>query len=191
MSDPNQGRPSPMGFFRKGQSRAIWWYAAAAIILIIGVNSLLTPRSSEISVDFSTFKGMIQSGEIKRVEMNAAFYLGYTVTQAKSLDNGADAEPVYRTTPVVDPNFVSLLDAKGVQYYAVLPVQRPFLGLLLSWVVPLGLMFLVWRVISRRMGSMGRNVMSFGQNKSRIVAERPLQRRRRSGRGQGRARGGG
>ncbi len=171
MSDPNQKRASLMGFFRKGQGRASWWYAAGAILLIVGVNSFLVPRSSEISVDFSTFKGMIQSGEIKRVEMTAVSYLGYTVTQVKSLEKEADPRPVYRTTPVNDPNFVSLLDAKGVQYYAVLPVERPLLGMLLSWVVPLALMFLVWRVISRRMGSMGQNVMSFGQNKSRIVAE--------------------
>ncbi len=171
MSDPNQKQFSPMGFFRKGQPRVAWWYAAGAILLIIALNSFLAPKSNEIAVDFSTFKGMIQSGEIKRVEMTAGFYLGYTVTQVKSLEKGAGAAQVYRTTPVNDPSFVSLLDAKGVQYYAVLPVERPVLAMILSWGVPLALMFLVWRVLSKRMRSMGQNVMSFGQNKSRIVAE--------------------
>jgi cell division protease FtsH len=171
MADPNQNRPSPMRFFRKGQPNMAWSYAIGAFLLVMVVNYFLVGKSNQTQVDFSTFKGMIQSGEIKRVEMTSAYYLGYTVTQQKSSDAAANTGPVYRTTPVNDPGFVSLLDAKGVQYYAVLPVQRPFLAMILSWVVPLALMFVVWRFISRRLGSMGQNVMSFGQNKSRIVAE--------------------
>jgi cell division protease FtsH len=72
---------------------------------------------------------------------------------------------------VQDPNFVNFLDQKGVEYYAVLPQNHPLLGAILSWVVPIALMFVVWRYLFRRMGNMGQNVMSFGQNKSQLVAE--------------------
>jgi cell division protease FtsH len=171
MSEPNPKRPPWMDFFRKGQSRVSWWYAAGALLLIIAVNTLVVPRSNESPVDYSTFKTMIQGGQIRRVEIKAGSYLGYVGAASGSADNSDGRGQVYRTTPVNDPGFVALLDAKGVQYYAVLPVERPLLNMLLGWVVPLVVMMLVWRVLARRMGSMGQNVMSFGQNKSRIVAE--------------------
>jgi cell division protease FtsH len=171
MADPKQNRPSPLWPFGTGGPNRTWWFAVGAFLLVMGVNYFLVSKSDQTQVDFSTFKAMIQSGEIKRVEMTATYYLGYAEAQQKGQDAGATARPVYKTTPVSDPNFVSLLDAKGVHYYAVLPVERPLLGMILSWVVPLALMFLVWRVISKRLGAMGQNVMSFGQNKSRIVAE--------------------
>jgi cell division protease FtsH len=78
---------------------------------------------------------------------------------------------VYRTTPVQDPSFIPLLDSKGVEYFAVLPKNHPLLSILLTWVLPFAVMFLLWRFLSRRLGSIGQNAMTFGQNKTRLVAE--------------------
>jgi cell division protease FtsH len=71
---------------------------------------------------------------------------------------------------VDDPDFIELLDARGVEYYAIPTNNSPLLGFLLSWILPLGLMFVLWRFLFKRMGGMGQNVLSFGKNRAQIVA---------------------
>ncbi len=168
--------PSPRN---RGQLHFSLWWVVASVLMILALNFLLIPRSSITAVDFSAFKKLIEDGSIKRVEMTPSSYYGFTLTQeqenaleqqAQQGKTGAPAKE-YQTTPVQDPGFVALMDAKGVEYYAVLPQNHPILGFLLSWILPLGAMVLIWWYFSRRMGGMGRGVMSFGQNKSVLVAE--------------------
>jgi cell division protease FtsH len=49
--------------------------------------------------------------------------------------------------------------------------ENDLLKSLLSWIVPLSLIFLLWILISRRMGP-GQGVMNFGKSRARIYAER-------------------
>jgi cell division protease FtsH len=170
---------------------SIWW-VIASILMILALNFLFIPKPQITTIDFSAFKKLISDGAIKRVEMTPSAYYGFTVTreQEKALAQqarkgaglGTQNTPAetratsgsrkeYQTTPVQDPGFVALMDAKGVEYYAVLPQNHPLLGFLVSWILPLGAMFLIWWYFSRRMGGMGRGVMSFGQNKSILIAE--------------------
>ncbi len=155
---------------------------AGTLVLLLALNFLLVPQQSITVVDFSTFKHLISDGTIKRVEITPSADYGFTLPGAqeqaqasaapgRAPSTGAGAAKEYQTTPVQDPSFIPLLDSKGVEYYAVLPQNHPVLGFLLSWILPLGLMFVLWRLLFRRMGGMGRGVMSFGQNKAHLVAE--------------------
>ncbi|MDR1929650.1 MAG: ATP-dependent zinc metalloprotease FtsH [Treponema sp.] len=78
--------------------------------------------------------------------------------------------PVYRTVPINDDEFIKLMDAKGIAYYAVSQQGSAILNLILSWVLPIVILVVVWRFVMKRMG-MGSNVLSVGQNKAVIVAE--------------------
>jgi cell division protease FtsH len=85
---------------------------------------------------------------------------------------------VYKTVPINDPTFVPLLEEREVEFFAEQEKRNYFLEILLSWVVPLLFLFFIWRMIFKRMGNMrGSNVMSFGQNNSKIVAEEDLNTR--------------
>ncbi len=176
MAEQSGNRP-PAGPLGSGQWRYTLWFAIGAMVLITLLNFLLLPGPQYTDVDYSAFKQKIENGQIKLVQMSPAHYLGWTVTkqQLAKLQKSSAKPPagftVYRTTPVNDPSFVPLLDSKGVQYYEVLPKNHPLLNILLTWIVPFGLMFLVWRLLFRRMGAFGKDVMTFGQNKSRIQAE--------------------
>jgi cell division protease FtsH len=82
----------------------------------------------------------------------------------------AATAPVYRTVPINDPEFIKLLDRKKIAYHAVSQQGSAILNLILSWVLPIAIVLIIWRVIMKRMG-MGGNVLSVGQNKAVIVAE--------------------
>lgn len=165
--------------FRGGKFGPMLWYLIATVVLITVMNFFLAPKQNITDVDFSSFKEKIQTGEIKRVEMTPAYYMGLTITKedAQKTQNSKDQKArnakvkMYRTTPVKDPSFVKLLDSKGVEYYAVLPKNHPLLSILMTWILPFAAMFLLWRFLSRRMGSLGQNAMTFGQNKTRVIAE--------------------
>lgn len=77
----------------------------------------------------------------------------------------------FRTGRLEDPKLVEQLQAAGVTYSAKEP---GFISQLLgSWLLPVGIMVLVWLWISRRAtGAIGQGVLGFGKNRARIVADK-------------------
>jgi cell division protease FtsH len=70
------------------------------------------------------------------------------------------------------------MDEKGIVYKAIPESNNYLLDLLFRMVIPIILMLVIWRYILKRMGGLGgSNVMSFGQNNAKIVAESDLQTR--------------
>ena len=172
--DHKDGPPkgNPLFDLNPGQFRFSLWYFVAAIVVLLIVNAFLSvPRDSVI--DYSTFKDKIRQGEIKRVEIDDQFLVGISVTskELSSQQAARDKGPVYRTARVDDPEFVRLMDEKGVEYFATVHRDSPILTFLLSWVLPFAFLAVIWRVMFRRMGNMGSSVMSFGRNKAQIIAE--------------------
>ena len=161
----------------RGQFRFSVWYVVLGVIALLLFNSLFSSRQMATTVDYSTFKSLVSDGQIRRVRIADAYYVGLSVTEAEldRLRESGAATPSalreWRTVRVEDPGFVTLLDQHNVQYFADPQGGRPLLGLILQWVVPLGLMFIVWRLMFKRLGSMGSNVMAFGKSRAQVVAE--------------------
>ncbi|MDR2398438.1 MAG: ATP-dependent zinc metalloprotease FtsH [Spirochaetaceae bacterium] len=164
------------------------WKFSIIYILILAVgmslfNYVFMKRVNP-TIDFSEFKAKILSGEIKRVELTDAYFTGYTTTKkdgsavpavpaAPSLKrNGTSGtEPVYRTVPLNDPDLIRLMDEKQVAYYAVSREGSAILNIIFSWILPIAFFFFIWRFLMKRLGNMGGNVLSVGQNRAVIVAE--------------------
>ncbi len=78
---------------------------------------------------------------------------------------------LFNTVRVEDPDLVRDLEAAHVKFVGARP---SFLNqFLLAWLLPLGLMVLIWSYISRRMaGGAGQSILSFGKSRARLVAEK-------------------
>ena len=157
------------------------------LILIIGLslfNYVFLNRVNP-AIDFSEFKARIASGEIKRVEMTESYFTGYTTAaRRESSQRPAIRSPytqssdtVYRTVPINDPEIIKLMDENNVAYYAVSREGSAILNIIFSWVLPIAFFILIWRFIMKRMGNMGGNVLSVGQNRAVIVAEGDIKTR--------------
>jgi cell division protease FtsH len=149
------------------------------IVLIIGMSlfNYVFLRKVNPTIDFSEFKTRISSGEIKRVELTESYFTGYT-TVAPQRETGKPflpkqnaAGPVYRTVTIMDPDFLKLMDEKGVAYYADAREGSAILNIIFSWVLPIAFFLLLFRFVMKRLGTMGGNVLSVGQNRAVIVAE--------------------
>jgi cell division protease FtsH len=148
------------------------------LILIVGMSLFNYVFMSKVNptIDFSEFKAKIVSGEIKRVELSDAYFTGYTTlrrdfTQMPHIRNTYRQEAVFRTVSIGDPDIIKLMDEQGVAYYAVSREGSALLNIIFSWVLPIAFFFVIWRFLMKRLGNMGGNVLSVGQNRAVIVAE--------------------
>jgi cell division protease FtsH len=156
------------------------------LILIIGLslfNYVFLNRVTP-TIDFSDFKAKIANGEIKRVELTDSYFTGYTTSKREIPQRpairgpyGQTSETIYRTVPIGDPDIIKLMDEKNVAYYAVSREGSAVLNIIFSWVLPIAFFIFIWRFLMKRLGNMGGNVLSVGQNRAVIVAEGDIKTR--------------
>jgi cell division protease FtsH len=151
------------------------------VVLIIGMSlfNYVFLHKVNPTIDFSEFKARIASGEIKRIELTDSYFTGYTTLTPQREPRRTTfrspymppPEPVYRTVPINDEEFIKLMDENGVAYYAVSREGSTILNIIFSWVLPIAFFLFIWRFLLKRLGNMGGNVLSIGQNRAVIVAE--------------------
>ena len=170
---------------KKKFSFTIIYFIIMFIFLIMINNMLFKSHMEPIEIEYSTFKSMISQGQIQQVVFNENNYIGYSITKdearatleeyarTRQLPNTIDKSMLlaYQTYKIDDPTFITLLDEKGVQYYASAPATTPIWLSLLSTFLPLIIFFVLMRMLSKRLEGGAQGVMSFNQNKSKIVAE--------------------
>jgi len=149
-------------------------------ILLVGMSlfNFVFLHKLNPAIDFSEFKSRIVSGEIKRVELTDSYFTGFTNPDSRGSSRTSAArsyssmqDRVYRTVSIYDPEFIKLLDEKNVSYGAVSREGNAVLSFIFSWVLPIAFFIFIWRFVFKRIGNMGGNVLSIGQNRAVIVAE--------------------
>ncbi len=172
---PTRGKGPLMPPNLKGfQFRFSIVYVLVMLVAVALLNFFIMQGDDTI-IPYSAFKEKVRSGEIKRVEMDQNYYTGYLQADKKTAVGiqalMTHAPTTYKAVPVFDPTFTALLDEKGVVYASVAREGNAVLSFILNWILPLAFMFIIWRLLFRRLGNPGGNVLAFGQNKAMIVAE--------------------
>jgi len=149
-------------------------YFAVMLVLLLLWQELLPLAVHTIS--YSEFKSALSKGEVKAVaigreEINGRIQRAAS-PEAKGQTNVVSGTPQsfnFRTVRVDDPDLVKDLEAAHVEYQGV----RPGLisAVLWAWVVPIGLMLLLWVFLSRRIGAAGESVLSFGKTRARVLVD--------------------
>ena len=167
---------------------SLWLLAPLVVVIFILVNQLMILNSSAL-IPFSEFKDRITSGQIKKVVLGPVYFTGYTSIQDDDSSNTSlfsflsvqKNSNEYMTVGIYTSEFLQLLDDHHVVYH-VKPKERSyFVELLLQWVLPFLLIFLVWRAIMRRMtkgmGGLGGSIFSPGQARSAAIDEGKVETR--------------
>ncbi len=139
---------------------SIWYFLIVFLILTLLQQYFLSPRVETIS--YSRFKQYLAEGLITNVVIGPETITG----TIKGREGRRDQE--FMTVRVEDPNLIKELDERKVNYSGL--YQSKFLNNLFSWIIPLGIFFLIWRYAIKRMGP-GYGVMSFSKSKAKLYAE--------------------
>jgi cell division protease FtsH len=136
------------------------------------------------TIPYSEFKEHLNRREVVKCLIRDDDIQGEIVTKQEAVNSTGSAtngtavaqgaatpKPIlFRTVRVEDPKLVDELQAAGVKFRG----ERPsFVSqFLLSWILPIGILVLIWSFIGRRIGSAGESILSFGKSKARLVAEK-------------------
>jgi cell division protease FtsH len=121
------------------------------------------------TIPYSEFRQHLARGEVGEVFIGETHIEG-TLAPDPSGTGDAEAQPErFRTVRVDDPDLMQVLDDSGAK---VVGVRKSPLGqLLLVWLVPLGVVFLLWMLLFRNVGAPGASVMSFGRSRAKLIAD--------------------
>ncbi len=137
------------------------WYFLIAFLLITLLQQYILSRKVE-TIPYSQFKQQLAVDNVSTVTIGPESISG----AFKGKDNRPGRR--FTTVRVDDPGLVKELDEHHVGYSGL--YQSRFLGTVLSWIVPIGIFFLIWRYAMKKMGP-GMGVMSFSKSKAKMFAE--------------------
>ena len=139
------------------------WYFLMAFILFSYLQQYFFSGKVE-TIPYSQFKQYIAEDTLSKLTIGPENIRG--TLKGKGKKPGQDQE--FTTVRVTDPDLVKDLDDHKVSYSG--HYKSKFLSSILSWIIPIGIFFLIWRYAMKKMGP-GMGVMSFGKSKAKIFAE--------------------
>jgi cell division protease FtsH len=137
------------------------FYVVAGLLLILGLQWFLGGGTST-DVAYSDFKRALSQGKVQDLTVSPTDIQGTMV-------NPSGQSVAFHAMRVDEPDLVKQLADKGVKFTG--RTQGSFLGSILSWILPVGIMFALWNFFMMRMGSGGQGVLSIGQSKAKLVAD--------------------
>ncbi len=149
--NPDQHRKTQFSIF----------YVVVGLLVILGLQWFLGSGLAT-DVSYSDFKAALAAGKVREVVVSPSDIQG-------TMSNGGGPPMSFHTLRVDEPDLVKQLTEKGVKYSG--KTQGSFLGNIISWILPLAIMFALWNFFMMRMGSGGPGVLSIGQSKAKLVAD--------------------
>lgn len=159
------------------------FYVAVAIVIIFLLNYFVFPLLLGDGIEDTTydkFLSDLSSNSISEVQIQEDTIV-YTVKDKQSPNGSSiidfsfsNSEKVYRTGLMNDPNLVEKLEKSGVKFGKIKPEEvPPLLAMLLSYGVPIVIMIVFWKFLSKQIakGGFGGNSMSFGKANAKIYVK--------------------
>ena len=146
---------------RKPDKKPIIWYWVIAIVIFLLLNMFVFPRVMQHNVKevgYDTFISMMKNKEIGSVEVESS-QITFT---------NKDETEYYKTGVLDDPDLVNRLYESGAKFQSeIVSTVSPITYFLVSYILPILLIFLVFRLFTKKMGDRtGGNSMMFGMGKS-------------------------
>ncbi len=139
---------------------SIWYFLIAFLLFTYLQQSYLSRKVETIS--YGQFKQYLTEGNVSKLTIGPENITG--TLKEKEKKPGQQ----FTTIRVDDSGLVKELDEHKVDYSG--RYESKFLSSILSWILPIGIMLLIWRYAMKKMGP-GMGVMSFGKSKAKIFAE--------------------
>jgi cell division protease FtsH len=146
-----------------------WQYAIIYGIIALGLLFAFNYTKAEMmteDITYDQFQGMLKDKKVDTVTITSQ---KLTIIPNKA---SSDYGKILYTVNLNDKDLVKQLQDAGVKYEGKLPDRFPVADLILYWIGPLVLIFVIGRLMVGKMDKkMGGGVMSFGKNTAKLYAE--------------------
>jgi cell division protease FtsH len=150
-----------------------------AVTAILILQSFI-PSSHVESLPYSDFKVLLKAGKLKDITLGEGAVTGTVSTdgienllpkqQAEEMLRQGKGDHQFSTLRVNDPNLVQDLETAKVRFVG--QADNKWIGVLLSWVVPAILFFIVWSLLIKRVGGAGAGMMEIGKSKAKVYMQK-------------------
>jgi len=157
-----------------------WYFVVAFLLLTVVQNTVFAPRVDTLS--YAEFKALVEKGKIADVAIGGSVITGGLTRDGlegllpkdrlDALTKAGKGEHNFMTVRVDDPTLVRDLQQAAVNFRG--EVTSTWIPMLLSWVLPMGIFFLIWRYALKKMGGAGGlgGLMSIGKSKAKVYVQK-------------------
>ena len=159
---------------KNGAIRPFLWYWMFGLLLFTLSQSLFQLMTSS-PLAYSEFKQLLRAGQVTEVTVSDTAVSGtlkdsgldavLPKARAASIKCGADGSCPFTTVRVTDPDLAKELEAAKVRYAG--QAHSELLSSLLSWVLPILLLFWLWSSMLKR-GGMTAGLFDIGKSRARV-----------------------
>jgi cell division protease FtsH len=158
--------------------RSALWYWVLGFLVFMLFQSVAGVFSSP-PIAYSDFKQLLYAGKVSEVALSDTTITGALKNSGLEAVLPRDKVEALKCTPergcpfsslrVTDPDLVSDLEAQKVRYVG--QPRSEWLGSLLSWLLPLFLLFWLWSVMARKGGLMSGGLFDIGKSRARVYVQ--------------------
>jgi len=131
------------------------------LLIVLIYNFTLSQRVERIP--YSEFRNYVNLGLVKNIRIGGDIIQGVKGAGTE----GSGKETPFVTARVEDPDLVKELEKHRIDYSG--EFENAWIRDLLSWVVPVLVLFALWLFVFKKLGP-GGSIMSFGRNKAKVYA---------------------
>ncbi len=159
------------------KARRIILLVVAALVATMLINVLYTSISNAYltEISYTDFLQLLDSGQVSKVQFQTSDRL--IILTKDEAQKPSQQQRLYYTGLIPNQDtqpLTELLDERGVSYNAELPKETsPFVTAILSWVLPVVLMYALFSLLMRGMTKrMGGGLGGIGESKAKVYMEK-------------------
>ncbi len=163
----------------KKQIASAWYFVGVFLLLMALQNYVFSPRVDTLS--YAEFKTLAEKGKVSDVAIGGQLITGslkldgveglLPKARIEELTKSGTGDHQFMTVKVDDPTLVHDLQQANVNFRG--EVTSTWIPMLLSWVLPMGLFFLIWRFALKKMGGGGLGgLMTLGKSKAKVYVQK-------------------
>ncbi len=139
------------------------WYILAGLLVVLALQWIFSSANTR-QIPYSEFKQALLAGRVADVVVSQTTIKGMVTDPT---DPTASPRP-FSTNRLEDPDLVRQLEEQSIRFTG--ETSSSFLGSILSWVLPILVIFALWNFMMYRMGRGGPGILNVGQSKAKLVA---------------------
>ena len=158
------------------------WYFFATVLVVLSIQNFLGGSRVQV-ISYSQFKSLLNKDLINALVIRETTIdgnlKGAAVREVLKPEKLKEISPEvlagkkpfpFETVRVEDPGLTAELESAKIPFKG--EVTSNWLPTILSWVVPVGLFFLMWSYLGRKMGSASGGLMQIGKSKAKVYIEK-------------------